>query len=176
MNTAEATLLDAAAGHLRARDLTVAIKEARPDERVDAWVRVTKDKKHVDYAVEVKRQVTPQTLGAVVAQLKHWGELTKRPPLLVTTHITPPVADRHAAANQQFVDAAGNAYLNAPGMYLLITGRKPEKDADRIAGKAGDVFGKPGVKTLFALICNPELATATYRQIAAAAKVALGAG
>ena len=175
MNNAEATLLDAAAAHLRARDLTVAIKEARRDEHIDAWFRVTKDKKHVDYAVEVKRQVTPQTLGAVVAQLKHWGELTKKPPLLVTTHITPPVADRLTAANQQFVDAAGNAYLNAPGIYVLITGRKPEKDVDKIAGKAGDVFTKPGVKTLFALICNPELATAPYRQIAAAANVALGA-
>src|SRR5687768_14405568 len=98
MNTAEATLVDAAVAHLRARDLTVAIKEARPDERVDAWFRVTKDKKHVDYAVEVKRQVTPQTLGAVVAQLKHWGELTKKPPLLVAAHIAPPVADRLTAA------------------------------------------------------------------------------
>ena len=45
----------------------------------------------------------------------------------------------------------GHWYLNAPGMYVLITGRKPDKDADRIVGKAGDVFGKPGVKTLFAL-------------------------
>lgn len=175
MNTVEATLLDTVAEHLRARDLTVAIKKARRDERVDAWLRVTKDKKHVDYAVEVKRQVTAQTLGAVVAQLKHWGELTKKPPLLVTPHITPPVADRLTAVNQQFVDAAGNAFLNAPGMFVLITGRKPEKGADKFAEKAGDVFTKPGVKTLFALICNPELATAPYRQIAATANVALGA-
>ncbi len=175
MNDAEATLLDTAAAQLRARDLGVAIKQPRRDERIDAWFRVTKDKKHVDYAVEVKRQVTPQTLGAVVAQLKHWGELTRKPPLLVTTHITPPVADRLTAANQQFVDAAGNAYLNAPGIFVLITGRKPEKDADKLAEKTGDVFTKPGVKTLFALICNPDLAAATYRQIAAAANVALGA-
>jgi hypothetical protein len=175
MNTAEATLLDTAAAHLRARDLAVAVKKARRDEHIDAWFRVTKDKKHVDYAVEVKRQVTPQTVGAVVAQLKHCGELTRKPPLLVTTHVAPPVADRLTAANQQFVDAAGNAYLNAPGMFVLITGRKPDKDADKVAEKAGDVFTKPGVKTLFALICNPELAAATYRQIAATAKVALGA-
>lgn len=175
MNTDETILVNAAADHLRARDLTVAIKDARRDDRVDAWLRVTRDKKHVDYAVEVKRQVTPQTLGAVVAQMKHWGELTKKPPLLVTTHITPPVADRLTAANQQFVDAVGNAYLNAPGMFVLITGRKPENDAGRIAEKPGAVFTKTGLKTLFALICTPELAAATYRQVAAAADVALGA-
>ena len=175
MNTAEATLLDTAAAYLRARDLAVVIKQARGDDDIDAWLRVTKDKKHVDYAVQVKRRVTPQTVGAVVAQLQHRGHLTKKPPLLVTAHVAPPVADRLTAANQQFVDAAGNAYLNAPGMFVLITGRKPEKDADKTAENAGDVFTKPGVKTLFVLICNPELAAATYRQIAAAAKVALGA-
>lgn len=174
MNADEPTLLNAAADHLRARDLTVAIKELRRGEDVDAWFRVTKDAKHVDYAVAVKRQVTPQTLGAVVAQLKHWGELTKKPPLLVTTYVTQPVADRLIAAKQQFVDAAGNAYLDALGIFILITGRKPEKDA-AIVEKPGGAFTNAGLKTLFALICNPDLATGTYRQIAAAADVALGA-
>lgn len=173
MNNLEANLLDAAAVHLRARDLAVAVKTARREDHVDAWFRVTKDKQHVDYAVEVKRQVTPQTLGAVVAQLKHWGEITKKPPLLVTAHITPPVADRLAAADQEFVDAAGNAYLNAPGIFVLITGRKPEKDVT--AEKPGRAFTTAGLKTLFALICNPGLAAAPYREIAAAAGVALGA-
>jgi hypothetical protein len=172
MNNDVTTLLKAAAGHLRARDLTVAIKEPRRDERIDAWFRVTKDKKHIDYAVEVKRQVTHQTLGAVVAQLKHWGEVTKKPPLLVTTYLTPPVADRLTEMHQQFVDAAGNAFLNAPGMFVLITGRKPEKGT--IAEKPGRAFTTAGLKTLFALICNPELTTAPYREIAAAADVALG--
>src|SRR5713101_8437938 len=109
MNDLEANLLNAAAGHLRARHLAVAVTKARRDDQVDAWFRVTKNKRHVDYAVEVRCQVTPRTLGAVVAQLKHWREITKKLPLLVTTHITTQVADRLTAADQQFVDAAGNA-------------------------------------------------------------------
>jgi hypothetical protein len=173
MNDDNANLLQAAAGHLRARDLTVAIKKPRRDEHIDAWFRVTKDKTHTDYAVEIKRQVTPQTLGAVVAQLKRWDERAKNQPLLVTTHITPPVADRLTQMHQQFVDAAGNAYLNVPGMFVLITGRKPEKDT--IVEKPERAFTAAGLKTLFVLICNPELAAAPYREIAAAADVALGA-
>lgn len=175
MNTGEATLLNAAADQLRDRDLTVAVKQARRTDQVDGWLRLTKDGKHVDYVVEIKRQVTPQTLGAVVAQLKHYGDLTKKPPLLVTHYITQQVADRLTAANQQFVDAAGNAYIDAPGMFVLITGRKPEKDAGRIVDKPGGVFTNTGLKILFALICRPELAAATYREIAATAGVALGA-
>jgi hypothetical protein len=172
MNAAEATLLEAAAGHLRARGLAVAIKAARREDPVDAWIRITKDRQHVDYAAEVKRQVTPQTLGAVVAQLKERQRATKKPPLLVTAHVTPPVADRLAAAHQQFLDAAGNAYLNAPGMLVLITGRKPER---AIVEKPARTFTVAGLKTLFALICKPALAAAPYREIAAAADVALGA-
>ena len=175
MNDRETALLNAATAHLRARHLTVATKEACRDEHADAWLRVTKNKKHVDYAVEVKRQVTPQTLGAVVAQLKNWRGVKPKTPLLVTTHITPPIADRLVEMDQQFVDAAGNAYLNAPGMFVLITGRKPEKGVDATAEKQGRAFTTAGLKTLFALICNPDLATATYREIAAAAGVALGA-
>ncbi len=174
MNTAETNLLKAAADHLRARNLGVAIRNARPQEQIDAWFRVTKNNKHVDYAVEVKGNVTPQTLGAVVVQLKHRGQLAKKPPLLVTTYITQPVADRLTAANLQFADAAGNAYLDAPGMFVLITGRKPAKDRAMIAQRHGGIFTKAGLKTLFALICNPHLATATYRDVAAAAGVALG--
>ena len=173
MNNVEANLLNAAANHLRVGDLTVAINKARRDDHVDAWLRVTKDKHCVDYAVEVKRQVTPQTLGAVVAQLKQYGKNTRKPPLLVTAYVTPPVAERLRALEQQFVDAAGNAYLNAPGMFMLIIGRKPEKDT--IVEKPGRAFTTAGLKTLFALICNPELAAAPYRDIAAAAGVALGA-
>lgn len=173
MNATDAALLDTVAAHLTARDMAVAVKEPRRDEKMDAWLRVTKGKQHIDYVVEIKRQVTPHTLGAVVAQLKHWGEITKKLPLLVTTYITAPIADRLIAMDQQFVDAAGNVYLNAPGMFVLITGRKPEKDT--IVEKPGRAFTTAGVKVLFALICNPELATAPYREIAAAADVALGA-
>lgn len=174
MNTTETNLLTAAADHLRARGLGVGIKNARRDEQIDAWFRVTKDNKQAEYAVEVKRQVTPQTVGAVVAQLKHWGELTKKPPLLITTYITQPVADRLTAANLQFADTAGNAYLDAPGLFILITGRKPERDTGTIGEPPGGDFTKAGLKTLFALFCDPDLITATYRDLAAAAGVALG--
>jgi hypothetical protein len=172
MNTADAALLDAAAHRLRERHFDVAIRPPRRADTVDAWFRVTKDKKHAEYAVGVKRQLTPQTLGAVVAQLEHQAEIAKLPPLLVTAHITPPMADRLTELKQQFVDAAGNAYLDAPGLFVLITGRKPVKRA--LAGRPGRAFNTAGIKTLFAFICKPELAAATYREIADAAGVALG--
>ncbi|WP_161810631.1 type IV toxin-antitoxin system AbiEi family antitoxin [Steroidobacter agaridevorans] len=172
MNDTEATVMEQVARHLRDRGLLVVVKDARREERIDAWLRVTKDKRHVDYAVEVKQQVTPQTLGAVVTQLEQWGKLTKKPPLLAAPYITPPVGDRLMALKQQFVDAAGNAYLDAPGMFVLITGRKPDKTT--LPEKPVDAFTAASLKTLFAFICKPALAAAPYREIAVAANVSLG--
>lgn len=172
MNDKEIDLLDTVLGHVRAKGLAVTLKQGQAAEPV-AWVRITRDKQHMDYAIEVERQITPQTLGAVVARLKQQAKTTRKAPLLVTTYITPPIADRLTELGQQFADAAGNVYLDAPGMLVLITGRKPEKKI--VAERPGRTFTTTGLKTLFALICNPELAAAPYRQIAAAADVALGA-
>jgi hypothetical protein len=173
MNTVETDLLDAAAGHLRARNFAVTVKQAGREDRAGAWLRIAKDKRHMDYAVGVKRQVTPQTLGAVVTQLRQQGQIARKPPLLVTTQVTPPLADRLTEMGQQFVDAAGNAYLNAPGMFVLITGRKAK--AMTTAEKPARAFTAAGLKTVFAFICDPHLVAAPYREIAAAANVALGA-
>ena len=139
----------------------------------DACWRVAKDKQCVDYVVEVKRTVTPATLGAIHTQLQQLAVAGDRPVLLVTTHVTPQTADRLRALGQQFVDAAGNAYLDGPGFLVTITGRKP---AEKITIPRPDrAFTVAGLKVMFALICDQELAGAPQRTIAAAAGVALGA-
>jgi hypothetical protein len=139
----------------------------------DAWVRVGPAKEPVDYVVEAKRAVTPATLGAAITQLKHAAEVTGRRALLVTDYLTPPVAETLRRQKQQFADAAGNAYLVGPGLFVHVAGRK--RLDRRAAPPAGKTFAPAGLKVLFALICDPELADAPHRGIAAAAGVALGA-
>ncbi len=77
------------------------------------------------------------------------------------------------AHGQQFADAAGNAYLEGPGLLVWVTGRRPQDR--RALPKAGQTFTANGLKILFALLCDPALAQAPQRVIAAAAGVALGA-
>ncbi|MEO8330352.1 MAG: type IV toxin-antitoxin system AbiEi family antitoxin, partial [Candidatus Nanopelagicales bacterium] len=139
----------------------------------DGWLRVAKDKQHVDYVVEAKRAVVPATLGAVVTQLRQFAAAAKRPPLLVTDYVTPPLAEKLRALDQQFVDGAGNAYLNGPGFLVYVTGRKAENPQGPL--RPGRTFTTTGLKVLFALICDARLAAAPYRMIAQAADVALGA-
>jgi hypothetical protein len=174
MNTATADLLDRAIGALRGHGLDVAVQNQPRGRKIeaDAWLRVAKDRQHIDYVVEAKRAVAPATLGAVVTQLRHDADTAKRPLLLVTYHVTPPMAENLRTLEQQFVDAAGNAYLEGPGVLVYVTGRKA-KDL-QVEPRPGRAFTTAGLKVLFALICDPELAGAPYRTIAAAAGVALG--
>lgn len=147
-------------------------RKATANGRTDTYLRVTQGQKHVDYVVEVKRAVTPATMGAVLAQVKDLAEVD-RPVLLVTDYLTPPVAEKLREAKQQFADTAGNAYLDAAGMLVYVNGRRPKKNL--LTTEAGQTFTVNGLKILFALLCDPALAEAPHRAIAAAAGVALGA-
>jgi hypothetical protein len=127
----------------------------------------------VDYLVEVKRPVTPATLGATLAQLRDQAAIAGLPALLVTDYITTPVADQLRAREQPFADAAGNAFLQAPGLLIYVVGRKPA--AAEVRTQPGNTFTVAGLRILFALLCDPALTAAPHRAIAAAAGVALGA-
>lgn len=172
----EAALLDQTMEALRAQGLTVVVQKmprAARDAGADAWLRVGKDRQGVDYVVEVKRAVTPATLGATLAQLDQLATAAGRAPLLVTAHVTPPLTERLRMHGRQFADTAGNAYLTGPGFLVFVAGRKPAGKAAAV--RPGRAFTTAGLKVLFALICDPELAAAPQRAIAAAAGVALGA-
>jgi hypothetical protein len=151
------------------------IIEARHDVRIDqhrnadAEVRVEYAGKQVTYLAEVKRNLRPVTLGAMLEQLQALG--AKRP-LLVADHVTPPIAQRLREQGVEFIDAAGNAWLNEPPLLVWVTGRpRGEKQAPYATNRA---FQAGGLRVLFTLLCKPEIANLPYREIARQAGVAHG--
>jgi hypothetical protein len=158
-------LIERATAELRQLGLDVA--------QADVWLHVSNGGAAVDYAVEVKRRLTPATHGAAIMQLQRVAGDTGHPTLLVTEYLTPPMARKLREQKQQFADAAGNAYLEAPGLLVYVTGRKPQ--ADHALPNTGQAHTMTGLKVTFALLCDPELANAPHRTIAATAGVALGA-
>ncbi|MHB1348722.1 MAG: type IV toxin-antitoxin system AbiEi family antitoxin [Desulfobulbaceae bacterium] len=149
-----------------AREAIVLNPEIRlPQAVADAEIRLAGTERRL---VEVKRNITPATLGAAVAQLKRFG----KPGILVVRYVTPQLAERLKALDIAFLDTAGNGYINTPKLFVYITGRKPRKPAARETRVRA--FRPTGLKVIFALLCRPELVNAPYRDIAAAAGVALG--
>ncbi len=143
-----------------------------PELVLDGLLRVGKGEAQITYAVEIKPTLGPANLGAATAQLRRAVDVTGHSGLLVTHCLTTPMAEKLRELKQPFADAAGNAYLEGPGLLVYVTGRKL-KDKP-LAGATGKAFTTAGLKVQFALICDPALANAPLRAIAAAAGVALG--
>jgi hypothetical protein len=145
--------------------------EAHPEidpKGPDAVIRVTWQNMEWHFAAEIKCTLTRAMIGAVVQQLRRHVEKC----ILITRYVTPQIADLLRETGTQFLDTAGNAYLNEPPLFVFIKGNKPsEGDKEKLPIRA---FRPTGLQVVFALICNPDLERAQYREIAEVADVALG--
>lgn len=123
----------------------------------------------VDYAGMIKLGVTPRTIGVIAGQIKN---LVRSPiqPLLMTDYVSPAEAETLKRQKIDFVDAAGNIYLNQPPLYVEITGRKRLEKTQR----AGQAFQKTGLKLIYLLLKQPQAVNWNYRDLAQEAGVALG--
>lgn len=138
------------------------------DRRADVWIGLRVGGRDMRYLAEVKRGLRPATLGAVIHQLR----ALEGDPLLVTDHVTPPLADAMRAEGVEFIDAAGNAFLNRPPVFVFVKGQRPAEGVPAPEGRRA--FRATGLQVLFALLAEPELVARPYREIAAAAGVAHG--
>jgi len=73
-----------------------------------------------------------------------------------------------------YLDAGGNAYLQGDNHFVLISGRKAP-DLGLAPGREGGVTTVSALKVIFTVLCDPAALNASYRDIAKAAGVALGA-
>jgi hypothetical protein len=136
----------------------------------DATLRVGQDKKKLNFAVEIKKRVAPPALGAFIQKQRALQK--NRKALLVTRHATPLLADQMKKMGIQFIDTAGNAYINAPPLFVFIKGNKPI-DIQQVE-RPTRAFGPKGLRVVFALLCNPGLEDEPFRKIAKVAGTALG--
>ena len=135
----------------------------------DATVRLTYGDIAIDYEVEAKRHLRTGMLGQALHQLARF----QGNKLLITDYITPPMADELRERGAEFIDTAGNAYLNQPPLLVWVKGQRP---AEPLWPKetGGRAFQTTGLQVLFTLLCKPEAVNLPYREIAALAGVAHG--
>lgn len=140
------------------------------DNAPAAMIAVVAADQRWEFSAVIKKNLTNDILNYVIAELR---EARWQPAVLVTRYVTPQQAERLRQANAQFIDTAGNAFFNRPPFYVLVTGNKRQESAAKT--RAARFFSTSGIKLLFALLCEPALAAASFREIANAANVSLGA-
>ena len=133
----------------------------------DAIIEVeTKRRKH-RFGAEVKRVDRFETPAMVKAQGQDLPEL----PLLVAPYITRKVAERCRQLRLPFIDTAGNAYLEGPGLLVYVVGQARPAELRQNHFRA---LNPAGLQVAFAVLCGADLIRTNYREIAARAAVALG--
>jgi hypothetical protein len=131
--------------------------------------------KAVRYLVKEKRHFRHLDAAVVAEQLNRWRAALPRTwagdrILLLAPHVREQQAPALERAGIDYVDLAGNAHLNAPGLFVHVQGRRPPKERATAPARPH----KGWVKTVMALLVKPDLLKAPYRLVADEADVALG--
>lgn len=112
----------------------------------------------------------PAMVKAMLVLLRRGENLDRQ--VVVLPQIPANMADELRQEGIQFLDAAGNGFINQPPLYLFVKGNKTAKV--NITPATPRAFKQTGLRVLYALLCNPGLEDETYRVIAEKTQVALG--
>ena len=123
------------------------------------------------FAVEVKTVVRIETLRA---QVTRSSAISCHPSWLV---VVPYMSKKNAAlcreAGLNFIDTAGNAFIDVPGCYVFITGK--QRLEQEPVGSGHEVMGSASaLRVIFTLLTAPGIPESPLRDIATKAGVSLG--
>ena len=137
--------------------------------KADARIRIEPVKKQLN--VEIKRHAQHTNVGMLIKQIKRLPDEN----ILVADYINPNLADKLKHENIQYLDTAGNAFLNQYPLYVFINGRKSETQLKTMRPQnARRAFEPKGLLVTYAFLKDPNLLNCPYREIAAATNVAVG--
>lgn len=91
--------------------------------RPDLMMRVTLPDKELNYCAEIKTSLTLTKAQALLLLLRR-AELPC-PLLLIARHVNQEMAEELRQNGLEFIDTAGNAYINQPPVYVFIKGNRP---------------------------------------------------
>ena len=129
----------------------------------------------IRYLVVEKRHFRHQDVGVVADQLTRRRTNLRQAKvgdriLLLAPHVRLQQAAILERAAIDYLDLAGNAHLNAPGLFVHVEGHRPPKEPAAAPGRPH----RGWIKTVMALLVHPDLVTQPYRVLAERADVALG--
>jgi hypothetical protein len=173
-NNTEDQLFDLAVDALKKNidlpfDIKIGKKDLQYKDKVcSRLLRLRINKEDLFFCAEIKTIVNKATVGLLL----HQKTGLPHDQLLIAGHINNNLADELKKNMIQFIDAAGNTYINTKPLYIYIKGnKKPEILARALPKRA---FEPAGLKIIFTLLREPEVIKNPYRKIAEVADVALG--
>lgn len=137
-------------------------------QRADALIQF--DNNNAQLVAELKKWAAHGNTATTIEELKEIAGGHEK--ILIGDFINDEMGARLREEGINYLDKAGNAYLDLPPIYVLIQGKK-RKDK-LIMPRTSRAFTHTGLKVIFALLAKPDLLNANYREIANQANVSLG--
>lgn len=141
-----------------------------PDAAVDAVLVWKGPQGTVRYALEFKKHLPQLDIQVVARRLEHQAKNLPTKaiarPLLLAPYVPPKQAAFLRGRGIDYVDEAGNAHLNAPGVIVHIEGKRPA-----VATRTRGGITKGWVKVVLAGLLHPALFEGPYHHLAVAAGV-----
>ncbi len=106
------------------------------------------NRKPLHYEAEVKFNLHS---AALISNLPKFRD-RKRPRLLITSYVSPGVANSLKKSKIQFIDTAGNAYIENQGIHIYVSANK--KPEALIKAKRSSIFQPAGLKFIFACLAD----------------------
>jgi hypothetical protein len=138
-------------------------------QRFDAMIEIEAQGRKHKFAVEAKLGMRAELLPQIKTP---WPNEQQHRLLIVAPYITNYLAEKCREIKLPFLDTAGNAYLEDGDLFVYVTGQKTTRQMTRVQTNRTNTAA--GLRVLFALLCRPPLLNAPYRELATAARVALG--
>lgn len=110
-------------------------------------------------------------IGTIIKTIKTKINLDNQPrnPIFIVDFANKELVNFFRKENLFFVDTVGNCFINLPSLNVFVEGRKSTVKEPLIKR----AFQKTGLKLIYQLFINPELASETYREIANKTKISL---
>lgn len=121
--------------------------------------------RHRDYSLRYGETVPLSAAGA--------GE-EGRAPFVLTTYVASKTVDAFRRAGIQYLDRAGNAWIEFADVLIDVRGRPRPVAEGRARPVAGNLFSSGRAQVVFALLAWPALWDAPQRDLARAAGVSVG--
>lgn len=171
MNTKETEILHTATESLhRVMEVDTRTIQTEPrgnDYGYDLLVEFTFGSRKQTFLVEIKNELRTNHIPNIHKQRKAAGEAF----LLVCQYIPMPLKKELRNMQVNYLEAAGNCYIKEDGLFVFINDQQVTPMRLPAEGK---LWKAAGLKFLFAILRNPGLLNAPYRQIAEEAGIALG--
>jgi len=148
------------------------VKQSNSNRVWDGELTFDTGEKKIRFIFVVKKHVQPHTVNQLLVQVAQAKHLKTDGLLLLADYINPSVARMLKQSKINFIDTAGNLFVNAQNLHLYVEGKRA-----RVLSvmKPPRLWGNTGLRVLYRLLLHPEAINQPYRDLASSTDVSLGA-